>query len=316
MTSTQLAARKNLEQYLAKKAESLLDKVLGSGQSAVRVSAEINFDSLTRTEEKFDPDGQVVRMTTLNDENTDTLNSNSSGGAPGSLINASAETNNATGPVNNSRTRKKVTNNQYEINKTISNIVQGAGGIKRVSAAVFVAARLEGKGADTKPAPRSKEELEKLRRIVQSALGIQESSDGLRKDEVTLEEMTFNTQEPELVQQMQKSDRNQFWWNLGSNAIYPVIGLALIAFFWKAFKKTSSDDIPIGIPLGEAALDFNGSTNRNGASNNGHANGNGRFRQPVPGVVTVDVLNQLIRENPSNMTTAIRSWMTKGKPTK
>jgi len=30
--------------------------------------------------------------------------------------------------------------------------------------------------------------------------------------------------------------------------------------------------------------------------------------------VTVDVLNQLIRENPQNMTQAIRSWMTRGEP--
>ena len=32
------------------------------------------------------------------------------------------------------------------------------------------------------------------------------------------------------------------------------------------------------------------------------------------GVVTVDVLNQLIRENPANMTQAVRTWLTKPKP--
>jgi len=31
-------------------------------------------------------------------------------------------------------------------------------------------------------------------------------------------------------------------------------------------------------------------------------------------VVTVDVLNQLIRENPANMTQAVRTWLTKTKP--
>ena len=31
-------------------------------------------------------------------------------------------------------------------------------------------------------------------------------------------------------------------------------------------------------------------------------------------MVTVDVLNQLIRENPANMTQAVRSWMTRNKP--
>ena len=58
LTSNQLAIRRNLEQYLSKKAEGMLEAVLGPGQAVVRVSAEINLDTLTRTEEKFDPDGR------------------------------------------------------------------------------------------------------------------------------------------------------------------------------------------------------------------------------------------------------------------
>ncbi len=55
LSSNQLTARRNFEQYLAKKAEGMLEKVLGPGQAVVRVSAEINWDTITRTEEKFDP---------------------------------------------------------------------------------------------------------------------------------------------------------------------------------------------------------------------------------------------------------------------
>src|SRR5258706_9133417 len=83
LTSTQLAARKNLEQYLAKKAEGLLEKALGPGQAIVRVSADINFDTVTRTEEKFDPDGQVVRNSTSNDETVDSQTFRDASGVPG-----------------------------------------------------------------------------------------------------------------------------------------------------------------------------------------------------------------------------------------
>ena len=69
LTTSQLGARRNLELYLAKKAEGMLDKVLGPGQALVRVSADINFDTLSRTEEIFDPLGQVIRSQTKNDEN-------------------------------------------------------------------------------------------------------------------------------------------------------------------------------------------------------------------------------------------------------
>ena len=36
---------------------------------------------------------------------------------------------------------------------------------------------------------------------------------------------------------------------------------------------------------------------------------------PQPNVVTVDVLNRLIKDNPNNMTQAIRDWMNRGRPT-
>jgi len=66
-------------------------------------------------------------------------------------------------------------------------------------------------------------------------------------------------------------------------------------------------EIPIGVPVGRLMNRSNG--NGNG---NGHSNGNGGF-ELTPGVVTVDVLNKLVKENPANMTQAIRDWMNKGR---
>ena len=39
-----------------------------------------------------------------------------------------------------------------------------------------------------------------------------------------------------------------------------------------------------------------------------------RHALPGKGVVTVEVLNQLIRENPANMTQAVRTWLGRAKP--
>jgi len=318
LTTTQLGARRNLEQYMAKKAEDMLDKVLGPGQSVVRVSAEINFDSLQRTEEKFDPDGQVVRTATVNDENTDTTSATANGGAPGTSTN-SADTNRvALTPLNKSTLRKKVTNNQYEINKTMSTLVQTAGGLKRLSAAVFVAAQMTGTGTNRVAAPRSAEEMQRLRRVVQGALGIQDSADGLRKDEVTIEEMPFNDQvAQEMTRQFDQQQTRQFWWDTARNALYPVLALAIIGLFWRTLKKTPMESIPLGLPVGDYRVGANGNGNGH-ANGNGRTNGNGNgngYRTGDGGlqVVTVDVLNQLIRENPDNMTQAIRTWMTRGK---
>jgi flagellar M-ring protein FliF len=300
LSNNQLTARRNFEQYLTKKAQGMLEQVLGEGQAVVRVSADLNWDTITRTEEKFDPDGQVVRTSTLNDETTETATSGGGGGPPGATANSS-ETNStnvtATMPLNRSKTTKKVTNNQYEINKMTSNVVQAAGGLRHLSAAVFIAQRFDGKGADRKPVPRTPEELKKIHDIVQSALGVEDAGDETHKDAITLEEMPFNDQPAmELTQQLDQQDKRQFWIETAQKVIYPALAAGVLLLFWRLWKKTAKDEIPIAIP----AL-------------NGNGNGNGH-RKSGQGVVTVEVLNQLIRENPANMTQAVRSWLARGKP--
>src|SRR5687768_310569 len=108
LTQTQLEMRKKTELYLSKKAEGMLETVLGPGQAVVRVSAEMNFDTLTRMEEKFDPEGQVLRSATTTDESMDSLSSSPAAAAPGVDINTAGETNNVASavPQNNNRTKK------------------------------------------------------------------------------------------------------------------------------------------------------------------------------------------------------------------
>lgn len=297
LSGDQLSARKNFESYLMKKAEGMLDGVLGPGQAIVRVSVDLNWDSMTRTEEKFDPDGQVARSSTINDEETDSDTAAPTGGAPGAGANeggTNAPVAQAV-PVNTSKTKKKVTTSSYEINKTTSSELQAAGGVKRISSAVFIAERFDGKGADRKATPRTPEELEKLRGIVKSALGIQEN-DPTRKDELTLVEMPFNDQAgAEITEQLDKQDKRQFWMDMGFKLLYPALAIGMILMFLRMLKNAPVDEIPLGIPVG---------------------NGPAGAKPGVPGsgMVTVDVLNQLVRENPANMTQAVRSWMTRAKP--
>jgi flagellar M-ring protein FliF len=294
LTTGQLGVRHGLEQYLARQAETMLEKVLGPGQAVVRVAAEINFDTTTRTEEKFDPEGQVVRTSTSNDEKTDSTTANNSG-AVGVAANATAETNNATSATaNNTHTQKKIVNNQYEINKTVSSFVQVPGNVKRVSAAVFVAAKMEGVGAERKAVPRTPEEIEKLRKLVQSALGLQLGGDANRKDEITLEEMPFNDGfSVEVAQQIDKQQKVTLWWDIGKNVGYVLLALGLLFILLRAVKTTPAESITITASPGRSSA---------------HGNGNGR-----EGVVTVEVLNQLIRENPANMNHAVRTWLNRGE---
>ena len=85
---------------------------------------------------------------------------------------------------------------------------------------------------------------------------------------------------------------------MAQKAIYPALAVVVLFLFWRLWQKTSKDEIPIAIPA---------------ISSNGNGNGNGH-RKSAQGVVTVEVLNQLIRENPANMTQAVKNWLARGKP--
>jgi len=313
LTSSQLAARRNLEQYLSRKAQDMLEKVLGPGQAIVRVSADINYDTQTRTEEKFDPEGQVVRTQTKNDESTETATTTTGSSPVGISANTNTSTNStstAAGPVNNSNNRKTTSTVEYEIGKTTSSLMQSAGGIKRLSASVTIAAHVEGTGTDRKVVARSADELNKLRGVVAGAVGV----DTARGDSITLEELPFNDQfATDVAHELDQQQQNEFWWNLARNLTYPALGLAALLILLRLFKHTPVQEIPIGVPVSRLM----GAYRTNG---NGHGNGNGnghspRFGnlEPVPGIVTVDVLNRLIKENPANMTQAIRDWMGSGR---
>lgn len=310
ISSSQLAARRSLEQYLAKKAQDMLETVLGPGQAIVRVSADVNYDTTTTTQEKFDPDGQVVRTQTKNDEQNDTATSQNTT-PTGISANTVTETNGtqaSASPVNTSKNHKTTSTVEYEVGKTTSAITQMAGGIKRLTAAVTVAQQMEGTGADRKPVTRAPEEIDKLKRIVSNALG----ADLSRGDTIELAELPFNDQfATEMNQQLDQQVKHDFWWDLARNSIYPILGLVALMILLRTFKQTPVQEIPIGVPVGRLAY--------RGTNGNGTGTGNGNTPrlpdysfEPQPGVVTVDVLNRLIKENPNNMTHAIREWMNRG----
>ena len=305
MSATQLQSRRNLEQYLSKKAQDILEKVVGPGQAIVRVAAEVNYDTITKSEEKFDPDGQVIRSQTKTDETLDSATTQN-GSPTGISANTPTDTNAvaSAGSLNKSKNSKVNSTISYEIGKSRTEVVSAAGSLKRLTAAVSVAQNYEGKGAERKLVSRSPEELEKLRRVVTSALG----ADLTRGDTIALEELPFNdTFALDLTSQLNTQQKQDFWLELGKNLLYPGLGVGAFLLLLRIFKQTPVQEIPVGVPVGRLA-------------GLGHASPSVQeklsqiARDSQPQVVTVEVLNRLIKDNPNNMTSAIRDWMGRGRP--
>lgn len=319
LSNSQLKARRELEQYLGKQAEELLIPVLGAGRVVVRVAADIDFTTVNQVHEKFDPEGSgviersSVKTTEDNDSNTPTTV-----GVTGVAANSSTETNTAATPSTRMKTTRITENKENEISKVTSNITQVAGRVRRISAGVFVAAKTEGTGADLKVIPRPAEEIDKLKKIVQSAIGIQAGQDSDRKDEITLVEMPFNdVTASEISKHLEKQERTQMWTEIVRQLAYPGLALAVLGVFLRSVKRTPIEHIPLGVPVGPGEP---GSMGDRGRSSGGRAGARGN--SPLTGEesmeelraepVTVESLNRMIRDNPDNMTVAIRGWLSKG----
>ncbi|NJO36458.1 MAG: hypothetical protein HC871_01150 [Rhizobiales bacterium] len=170
--------------------EQLLERSLGSGRVHAEVSAEIDLDQVTMTEETFDPDGQVVRSTQTIEEETERAERNEEGAVTvgNNLPNAGVD-NGGNGSSNSENTVRTEETVNYEISRTVRNHTQVGGEVKRLSVAVLVGGR-EILGADGVPladATLDQQELDEIASLVRSAIGFNAE----RGDTVDVKNMPF-----------------------------------------------------------------------------------------------------------------------------
>ncbi len=181
LTATQYEQQQKVESYLTSRVQSLLDGVLGPGNSVVRVSAELDFTQREQTRENYDPDGQVIRSEER-------------------IAEARRSQDSLDYPAVNSESNATKVRTNYEISRTVERIVGGVGTIKRISASVLVNGVTKVVEQDGKKVvqytPRSQDELQKLTQIVRNAIGY----DPERNDQVSVVNLPFDTtmlEEPE-----------------------------------------------------------------------------------------------------------------------
>ena len=166
-------AKAAIEDGIRARIKSLVEGVVGAGKARVQVSADVDMAQVTTQEEKYDPDGQVVRSTQTNETNAkDNQNSSASAASASTNIPGSTNSTASTNPTGSENTGSESTTN-YEISKTTTTQVQQPGTIKRLSVAVAVDG-VTAVGKDGKPgpySPRSAEEMQHLGDLVKAAMG-------------------------------------------------------------------------------------------------------------------------------------------------
>lgn len=179
--------RLRAEAHFARTVEQMIEKVVGSGKVRAEVAVEMDFDRINTSEEKFDPDGQVVRSTRSVEENG--TNREGDGTQPVTVANnlPDAAAGGAAGGTSSSEKRSEEVVN-YEISKKVINHVREIGAIRRMSIAVLVDGTYSA-DANGQPVyqPRPQPEMDQLAQLVRSAIGFNAE----RGDRVEIVNMRF-----------------------------------------------------------------------------------------------------------------------------
>jgi len=183
------------EGRLARTVEDLLGRTLGYGKVRAEVSADLDFDRITTQSEIFDPESQVVRST-----QTVTESSESSDRDPLAPVTVdqnlpTAQASSSASPLSSNKSNRNEETINYEITKTTKSHVREAGQVRRLSVAVLVDGTYQ-LSKDAPPAyqPRSEQEIESIKALVRSAVGL----DAVRGDTLEVVNMRFWSPEDDI----------------------------------------------------------------------------------------------------------------------
>jgi flagellar M-ring protein FliF len=213
LTNYQMKLQSNVEKSLTTKVQTMLDNIVGPSNSVVRISAELNFDNIESTQEKYDPTSKVVRSEEV--ENSKDSNQKDS----------------------TSTTNEHIISN-YEINKTVQHITNQVGNIKRLTVAVNVNQKIQIKKEKGKVVktyePRTNQEIAQLENLVKSAVGF----DANRGDQIVVNNMKFDDTEYQLEKEKeQKEIKQKEMINLAEKGIVLIALIILIFVLVSQFKK-------------------------------------------------------------------------------
>lgn len=198
MTNAQMERQQILEKDLESRILSMLEPVIGKNKVRAKVAVSLNLTKTEKTEERYDPDGQVPRSEQKTSEKSTT---GSTGGAPGVASNLPGKTPPPVAALKG-QTDKKSEIINYEVSKTVSHHIIVPGEIKRLSAAVLVDgsyAAAEG-SKEQKYTARTEEELKQYEEMVKRAIGFMAE----RGDDIKVVNMPFESVPAEEIQPSKK----------------------------------------------------------------------------------------------------------------
>jgi len=179
LPTPQLEYRRELEAYLADKAEKMLSPHLGPGRAVVQVSADINFQHVKELQETYAPDGKVIKTEKQ-------VTSKSSGASARGPVGAVSNVARAGGAVpgggggGGGTSSLEESQTDYLPSKTTRDIEDRMGAVTRLTVAAIVDLTPQGEGSAPLISPTDAQE------IIQRAVGFKSGRDEVKLTNVRL----------------------------------------------------------------------------------------------------------------------------------
>jgi flagellar M-ring protein FliF len=305
-------ARSSTEERVRRTVKDLVEGVVGPGKARVQVSADLDLSRVTVQEEKYDPDGQVVRSTQTSSETS----SEQDGGLSGEVSTAEnipgGDSVGAASALPGSQTGRTDETTNYEISRTTRTEVQEPGAIKRLSVAVAVdgVSTIDKDGKVTY-APRPAEEMQRIEQLVRSAVGF--STD--RNDQITVVNVRFNRDEAALGEggkagliDLGKDDLMRF----GELAVLALVAVLIIFLVARPLVKGAGKMSPLSMALAAPAPIAGGMTQGYDALPAMVGGGGDSLALPAPDMdarIDVKRVSEFVEKHPDESVSILRSWL-------
>ena len=305
--------RRNFERRLSRTIESLLEKTVGFGKVRAEVKADMDFDRISTTDEKFDPDGQVIRSNQSIEETNQTRDTE--GTQPVTVGTNLPDPNvgsgeNASSSGAQSRIEETV---NFEVSKKIINHVREVGIINRLSVAVLIDGVRGIEDNEPTYQPRSEAEMELLATLVRGAIGFNaDRGDTVEVINMEFADVVVEGIELELFFGLDKNDLLR----MAEVLVLSIVAILVILLVVRPLVSRAFESIPSAAAGERLLTDQAGALTAPGIPSE-LAVGEERFEElididRVEGRVKASSVNKvggLVEKHPEEALSIVRSWM-------
>jgi len=313
------AEDQSLDQELAKRIVATLEPVVGA--EGVRASVHVERDPTSgdETQETYDPNSSVALSMTRSEERM------GSGDSPGGVPGTSSNLPNAKAPAAaksdaDSHSTKSETGT-YAVNHTLRHIIEPAGRIKRIAAAVLVDDATDTEMRNNQRAitrrKRTPDEMKQIEDLARAALGL----DTARGDMLAVQNLSFQTLPteapvpPTRTEKIQRLLRNFTW--LFRYAALACLFASVYMLLLRPLKKqllTTFRELPKRLSASNAATQIAGAAVPSGAeleSILGQPGGEGDAAFKKISVLKKHLADK-VHSEPAGATRLIQNWLHEG----